>query len=301
MRAADTDGPLRQGIAYNVEELRLLISGGRLPSEKVGKVRIEQALSGYREVEVELLRDAANRMQVVALAENMDPVGVHSGDSAAVVPPLTITEPTRRQIETAAFKLAEQIQVTGSLHVKVAVAPAADQVLVLAINPWFSRMSAFCSKAFGIDLATIHARLSTGTGLDEILDLLLHLTSIDRAGAGWVAIRRAAKNTRNPPLRAFPGDPRRCCGVRWMLLARAAPAPATATEGQRRPGTPPVGNDRNTHPSHPGNDRLRRSRLLADRRIARDLCPGRLFSLGVGCLLLHGLYAEPERTRPDPV
>jgi len=169
VRTADPAGPMRQGIAYNVEELRLLASGGRLPSEKVGRLRIEQALSGYREVEVELLRDADSRVEVVSMAENMDPVGIHSGDSAAVIPPVTIEDETRQQIEAAACKLAGQIQVTGVLNFKFAVGPAADQVLVLAMNPWFSRMSAFCAKAFDIDLATIHARLSLGIELDDVL------------------------------------------------------------------------------------------------------------------------------------
>ncbi len=169
VRAADPAGALRQGIAYNVEELRMLASSGRLPSEKVGRLRIEQALSGHREVEVELLRDADNRVHVVAMAENLDPVGIHSGDSAAVIPPVTIEDETRRQIEAAAFKLAARIRVVGALNVKFAVGAAADQVLVLAVNPWFSRMSAFCAKAFDIDLATVHARLSLGAGLDDIL------------------------------------------------------------------------------------------------------------------------------------
>ena len=169
VRAADPAGPLRQGIAYNVEELRLLASGGRLPSDKVGRLRIEPSLSGYREVEVELLRDADNHMQVVGMAENMDPVGIHSGDSAAAVPPVTIGEKTRHQIEATAIKLAGAIRVTGALNIKLALEPAADQVLVLAVNPWFSRMSAFCSKAFDVDLATIHARLSLGTGLSDAL------------------------------------------------------------------------------------------------------------------------------------
>jgi carbamoyl-phosphate synthase large subunit len=124
VRAAGLTGPLRHGIAFNVEELRLLVSGGQLPSDRCGDVRIEQALSGYREVEVELLRDADNRMMVVGMAENMDPVGIHSGDSVAVLPPLTLGKPTCRQIEAAACKLAQQIGVTGSMHVKFGVGPA---------------------------------------------------------------------------------------------------------------------------------------------------------------------------------
>ena len=169
IRTADPAGSLRHGIAFNVEELRLLVAGGRLPADTFGDLRIEQALSGYREVEVELLRDADNRMLVVAMAENMDPVGIHSGDSVAVVPPLTIGEKTYHRIEAAARKLAQEIRVTGSLHVKFGVGPVADQPLVLAVNPWFSRMSAFCSKAFGIDLAAINARLCLGAGLDRAL------------------------------------------------------------------------------------------------------------------------------------
>lgn len=169
VRAADPTGALRQGIAYNVEELRMLGSGGRLPSDKVGRLRIEQALSGYREVEVELLQDAENRVQVVGMAENMDPVGIHSGDSAAVIPPVTIGEEAHRLIEAAARKLAGRMRVTGALNVKFAVGASADQVLVLSVNPRFSRMSAFFAKAFDIDLATIHARLSLGAGLDDVL------------------------------------------------------------------------------------------------------------------------------------
>jgi carbamoyl-phosphate synthase large subunit len=169
LRAADPDGPLRHGIAFNVEELRQLISGGRLPADTFGEVHIEQALSGYREVEVDLLRDADNRMLVVGMAENMDPVGIHSGDSMAVLPPLTLGEGARRQIEAAARKLAQQIRVTGALQVKFGVGPAGDQLMVLSVNPWFSRLSAFCSKAFGADLAAINARLCLGAALDEAL------------------------------------------------------------------------------------------------------------------------------------
>ena len=138
MRAADPAGPLRHGIAFNVEELRLLISGGRLPADTFGELRIEQALSGYREVEVDLLRDADNRMLVVGMAENMDPVGIHSGDSMAVLPPLTLGEQNCRQIEAAARKLAQKLRVTGTLQVKFGVGPAADQLMVLSVNPWFS-------------------------------------------------------------------------------------------------------------------------------------------------------------------
>ena len=83
VRAAEPAGPVRCGITFNVEELRMLASGGRLPSETTGVYRIEEALSGYREVEVGIVRDSHQHMQVVGMAENIDPVGIHSGDSAA--------------------------------------------------------------------------------------------------------------------------------------------------------------------------------------------------------------------------
>lgn len=170
VRTAPLADRLRQGIVYNIEELRLLISAGRLPSEKIDPLRIEEALSGQREVEVELLRDADNRIQVVAMAENMDPVGIHSGDSMAAIPPLTLDEITCQQIAEAAGNVAERTGATGSLQVKFAVAPGGSPVCVLSVNPWFSRISAFCAGAFGVDLPAVHTRLCLGAKLDDALE-----------------------------------------------------------------------------------------------------------------------------------
>ncbi|MFO7713348.1 carbamoyl-phosphate synthase large subunit [Desulfosarcina sp.] len=169
VRTTDILGSQRYGTAFNVEELGLLAAGGRLPSDPTGVFRIEKGLTGYRELEVELLRDTDNRMQVMGMAENMDPVGIHSGDSATILPPMTIDQQTLQRIEAAAFKLAEFTGVTGAVHLKFAVSPDADQVLLLAVDTRFSRMTALCAKAFGIDLAAIHARLSLGTGLAAAL------------------------------------------------------------------------------------------------------------------------------------
>lgn len=170
VRVAPLADRLRQGIVYNVEELRLLISAGRLPSEEIDSLRIEEVLSGHREVEVELLRDADNRLQPVAVAENMEPVGIHSGDSIAAIPPLTLDAATCRQIFDTACKVAEHMGTTGILQVKFAVTPDGSSLRVLSVNPWFSRTSAFCAKAFGVDLATVHARLCMGAALDDALE-----------------------------------------------------------------------------------------------------------------------------------
>jgi carbamoyl-phosphate synthase large subunit len=260
VRAAGLTGPLRHGIAFNVEELRLLVSGGQLPSDRCGDVRIEQALSGYREIEVELLRDADNRMMVVGMAENMDPVGIHSGDSVAVVPPLTLGKPTCRQIETAACKLAQKIGVTGSMHVKFGVEPSTDRLLVLAVNPWFSRMSAFCSKAFGIDLAAINARLCLGTALDEALSGAGPHVSTVMAG-DTVAVRLPRWE-----FERFPGETARLDASmkstgEVMGLGCSLPEALQKAVRCRSPRQPLLGMAQDS--SQPGLDDLKRRLVLA--------------------------------------
>lgn len=169
VRATEPSGRPPYGIAYNVEELRMLAAGGRLESDATGAFRVEPALSGHREIEAVLLRDSDNCMKMVGMAENLDPVGIHSGDSAAVIPPATLDSSILRQIESAAFKLAERAQAVGSVHVKFTLAPDAGRVLVIAMDPCFTRMSAMLAKAFGIPMPALHARLSLGEGLDHAL------------------------------------------------------------------------------------------------------------------------------------
>ena len=169
VRVAERSGHQRYGVAYNVEEMRMLAAGAPLPSDRTGVLWIEPALPGFREVEVEMLRDGNNRMQLVGMAENMDPVGIHSGDSAAVVPPISIGSQARRQIEAAAFKLAEYAGVTGAMHLKFALGPDTEPVQVLAMDPRFSRMSALFTKAFDIPLGAIHARLALEADLEDVL------------------------------------------------------------------------------------------------------------------------------------
>lgn len=203
VRAVVDGASARYGIAFNIEELRGLTTGGRLPADATGRFRIETALSGYREVEVELLRDAGNRTRIVAIAENMDPVGVHSGDSTVAIPPLGVSAAVMRRIETAASTLADHLHGVGALHLKFAVAPDTDQILVLALDPRFSRMTAFCAKAFDIDLAAVHTRLALGLTLtDAIGD---EQAGIDAAGKGaTVAVRLPRWE-----FERFPGEARR--------------------------------------------------------------------------------------------
>lgn len=158
----------RCGIVYNVEELHERLSGGRLAADATDFFRIEQNLSGYREIEVQLLRDAANRMALFAMAENIDPVGVHSGDSATVIPAMTLDADTCNQIQDAAFMLAEHAAVTGVIHLKFAVSQNSDEVLVLSMKPMVTDLTALCTRAFGTSLTTIHTELAMGRCLDEI-------------------------------------------------------------------------------------------------------------------------------------
>ncbi len=167
VRTSGPSDPQRYGIVYNVEELRSRLTGRRLAPAAIRAFCIEQALTGYREIEVVVLRDAANRMMIVALAENVDPVGIHSGDSTTVIPAATIGPQTRLAIEQAAFQIAEHAGVSGSVHLKFAVAPDSKMVLVLAVNPMVSALTALCDSAFGTCLASIHARLALGVDLDE--------------------------------------------------------------------------------------------------------------------------------------
>ena len=167
VRTSGPSDPQRCGIAYNVEELRSRLTGKRLASAANRAFCIEQSLTGHREIEVAMLRDAANRMTIAALAENLDPVGIHSGDSTTVIPAATIAPPTRQAIEAAAFRIAEHAGVTGSLHLKFAVAPDSKTVLVLAVNPMLGAMAALCDSAFGTTLAAIHARLALGYDLED--------------------------------------------------------------------------------------------------------------------------------------
>ena len=162
VRAGEPGRPMRHGIAFNVEELRQLASGGRLPAEVDGKFRVEPALSGQTEIEVSLLRDHAGTVQPVAVVENMDPVGIHSGDSIAVVPPLSIDGALLERVEQTAVALADGLETTGVIGFKFAVDRERDQVLPIAVDVGYHRTAGFVAHAFDIALPSIHARLCLG-------------------------------------------------------------------------------------------------------------------------------------------
>ncbi len=169
VRVAETGGAVHHGTVYNVEELRRIATGGRLPSDITGRLRVETALSGYIEIELAVLRDGANAMKIVGMAENLDPVGIHSGDSTAVSPPQTIDPSLLDQIAKAAMALAQTTDVTGVIGFKFAVQPSTNTLMPLAVNIGYDRLSAFLAKVHGLPLAAIHARLSLGMGLEAAM------------------------------------------------------------------------------------------------------------------------------------
>ena len=168
-RTAEHGGALRHGIVFNVEELRQIATGGRLPSDAGGRFRVETALSGYLEIEASVLRDSANRMRIAGVIENLDPVGIHSGDSTAVTPARTLSAPMLEQIEKSAMILAEKADVIGIVSFKFAVQPATDQILPFAMDIGYARPTAFLARARDLPLATIHARLCLEMDIDTAM------------------------------------------------------------------------------------------------------------------------------------
>ena len=168
-RATEHGGTLRHGIVFNVEELRQIATGGRLPSDVAGRFRVETALSSYLEIEACVLRDSANGMKIAGVIENLDPVGIHSGDSTAVTPAQTLSPPMLEQIEKTAMILAEKAGVIGIVSFKFAVKPAVDQILPLAMDIGYDRPAAFLAKARDLPLATIHARLCLDLDVDTAM------------------------------------------------------------------------------------------------------------------------------------
>ncbi|MCL2070146.1 MAG: carbamoyl-phosphate synthase large subunit [Treponema sp.] len=167
VRPAYTMGGTGGGIAYNKEELQTIANRG-IQASLIGQVLIEESILGWEELEVEVVRDAKNQMIAICMIENVDPVGVHTGDSFCVVPMLTISEDVQERCKQIAFKIVEEIGVIGGTNVQLAHDPVSDRIVVIEINPRTSRSSALASKATGLPIAYVSALLAAGLSLDEI-------------------------------------------------------------------------------------------------------------------------------------
>jgi carbamoyl-phosphate synthase large subunit len=167
IRPAYTMGGTGGGIAYNMNEVRL-IAGRGLAASLVGQVLIEEAVVGWEELELEVVRDAKNQMITVCFIENVDPMGVHTGDSFCTAPMLTISPELQKRLQDYSYAIVEAIEVIGGTNVQFAHDPKTGRVVVIEINPRTSRSSALASKATGFPIALISSMLAAGLTLDEI-------------------------------------------------------------------------------------------------------------------------------------
>ncbi len=167
VRPAYTMGGAGGGLVYNVEELKTVVSRG-LQASLVHQCLIEESILGWEELEVEVVRDANNNMITVCFIENIDPLGVHTGDSFCSAPMLTISQEVQDRLKDQAFRIVESIGVIGGTNVQFAHDPVTDRIVVIEINPRTSRSSALASKATGFPIALISAMLAAGLTLEDI-------------------------------------------------------------------------------------------------------------------------------------
>ncbi|MFC1846591.1 carbamoyl-phosphate synthase large subunit, partial [Chloroflexota bacterium] len=167
VRPAYTMGGTGGGLVYNVEELRMVASRG-IAASLIGQILIEESVLGWEELELEVVRDAKNQMITVCFIENVDAMGVHTGDSYCTAPMLTISTELQQRLQEYSYRIVEAIRVIGGTNIQFAHDPNTGRVVVIEINPRTSRSSALASKATGFPIALISAKLAAGLTLDEI-------------------------------------------------------------------------------------------------------------------------------------
>ncbi|GFI44156.1 carbamoyl-phosphate synthase large chain [Lachnospiraceae bacterium] len=167
LRPAYTMGGAGGGLVYNREELKTVCARG-LQASLVGQVLVEESILGWEELELEVVRDADNHMITVCFIENIDPLGVHTGDSFCSAPMLTISEECQKELQRQAYKIVESVKVIGGTNVQFAHDPVTDRIIVIEINPRTSRSSALASKATGFPIALVSAMLACGLTLKDI-------------------------------------------------------------------------------------------------------------------------------------
>jgi len=167
IRPAYTMGGTGGGLVYNVEELRTIAARG-IQASRVGQILVEESVLGWEELELEVVRDAKGQMITVCFIENVDAMGVHTGDSYCTAPMLTISPELQERLQRYSYAIVEAIEVIGGTNVQFAHDPVTDRVVVIEINPRTSRSSALASKATGFPIALVSSRLAGGLTMDEI-------------------------------------------------------------------------------------------------------------------------------------
>ncbi|MGN6393144.1 MAG: carbamoyl-phosphate synthase large subunit, partial [Gemmatimonadales bacterium] len=176
LRPSFTLGGTGGGIAYNLEEFETLIRRG-LELSPVGSVLVERSIIGWKEFELEVMRDGADNVVIVCSIENFDPMGVHTGDSITVAPAMTLTDREYQTMRDAAIRIIREIGVAaGGCNIQFAVDPATGEQLVIEMNPRVSRSSALASKATGFPIARIGTKVAVGYRLDELPNDITRVT-----------------------------------------------------------------------------------------------------------------------------
>lgn len=190
LRPAYTMGGAGGGLVYNIDELKAVCQRG-LQASLVGQVLVEESILGWEELELEVVRDAKNQMITVCFIENIDPLGVHTGDSFCSAPMLTVPESVQMRLQEQAYKIVEAIEVIGGTNVQFAYDPVSNRIIVIEINPRTSRSSALASKATGFPIALISAMLACGLTLDEIPCGKFGTLDKYKAGGDYIVIKFA--------------------------------------------------------------------------------------------------------------
>ena len=167
LRPAYTLGGSGGGIAHNVTELREILENG-LRLSRVGEVLVERCIAGWKEIEYEVMRDSNGNCITVCNMENIDPVGVHTGDSIVVAPSQTLSDKEYQMLRTSALNIIDELGITGGCNVQYALNPDSFEYCVIEVNPRVSRSSALASKATGYPIAKVAAKIALGYTLDEI-------------------------------------------------------------------------------------------------------------------------------------
>ncbi|MBU1668387.1 carbamoyl-phosphate synthase large subunit [bacterium] len=168
IRASFTMAGGGSGVAYNIDEYKKIVQGG-LDASPISEILIEESLLGWKEYEMEVIRDRADNCIIVCSIENFDPMGVHTGDSITVAPALTLTDKEYQRMRDASFKILREVGVdTGGSNVQFSVNPKDGRMIVIEMNPRVSRSSALASKATGYPIAKVATLLAVGFTLDEI-------------------------------------------------------------------------------------------------------------------------------------
>ena len=167
LRPAYTLGGSGGGIAHNQAELESILENG-LRLSRVGQVLVERCIAGWKEIEYEVMRDSAGNCITVCNMENIDPVGVHTGDSIVVAPSQTLSDKEYQMLRTSALNIISELEITGGCNVQFALHPTSFEYCVIEVNPRVSRSSALASKATGYPIAKVAAKIALGYTLDEI-------------------------------------------------------------------------------------------------------------------------------------